>query len=577
MRHPPLPSLVVILIEILNLAYSRSPLINLPHIVDSNSTWGSLCLAFFIPYDDTSKLSSKIALHLPERSSGEDKLCPTSTFEYSHLTFVKVKWVYNEAAFCTCGAEQNDKYLGTIKLEPFLILELVLDRFNQIEIFNTFKDKTGKRDHHNQNMPHSQATFFQQAKILADTINSSLITRQFATQLNLDVDKVPKVRFNLFLYLLHPFNPSEESLWEEHFKGTGGQLSISRMRFSLPINFGYCATPKMRLMKPWNLQILLVGFNGTMWVALLATFVILGLTFYISVTTASLQNIALSLISCLITLSATITRETRRSKLFILWLFMCCIIVNYYTGENASFIIKPAEEEAMETVSEAAEANYSLIFKSWSFFRLLRIWQEAESRSSQPDIRAAGDLLDKWETSNTGMIQGIMEYVEAFAFREKAMIVTFWYYLIADIQYANWMIQVKGKGIDRHCYIGKRLLPGIETYRVFMPPGNQKLFRVQQALDASGITDYWDEENLGRIYSFRNQDRVKIISPTKVVYDFQKDKSSLKLEGKVTSIFFLWGVCASFCLIVGMLEWIYCHCRHRQLLTGVIVINVGHA
>lgn len=61
--------------------------------------------------------------------------------------------------------------------------------------------------------------------------------------------------------------------------------------------------------------------------------------------------------------------------------------------------------------------------------------------------------------------------------------------MIADIGKANHMIQEKGLGSDRHCYLGKRLLPAIEVYRAFSHQGNHEYFRIQQAPDASEITD----------------------------------------------------------------------------------------
>lgn len=188
------------------------------------------------------------------------------------------------------------------------------------------------------------------------------------------MDKIPKVRFFLFLYFLHALDLQQDVLWNEYFHEKGGKLHISLMWYDLPINFGYCATPRLNMMKPWDFHVLLVGCNRTTWMAIVFALLALLIPFHFASGSPPLHDIVLSLVSVMIAPAAKLVPKIRRSKLFFLWLFLCYVIAHCYTGKNASFVIKHKAEEVIETLSAVSANNFSLIFNIIMFSNLLKIW-----------------------------------------------------------------------------------------------------------------------------------------------------------------------------------------------------------
>ncbi len=98
-------------------------------------------------------------------------------------------------------------------------------------------------------------------------------------------------------------------------------------------------------------------------------------------------------------------------------------------------------------------------------------------------------------------------------------------------------------------------------YQVFVLPfgNNKKLRKAALYLVESGILKYWRDEYIKLRYAKRVQERSKVISRTKIIYDFEKAvTSSLALEGKISSVFFLWVAClVGGCCTVFVAELCY--------------------
>ncbi len=96
------------------------------------------------------------------------------------------------------------------------------------------------------------------------------------------------------------------------------------------------------------------------------------------------------------------------------------------------------------------------------------------------------------------------------------------------------------------CYIGKRLIPAGPAYQVIILPRDDKGKEVGRKITyvtESGTGMYWGEENVAMRHSARVQDRSRVVSRTKIRYDFEGAVvSALSLQGKIISIFFLWFV-----------------------------------
>lgn len=130
------------------------------------------------------------------------------------------------------------------------------------------------------------------------------------------------------------------------------------------LNFGYCAQPKISLLKPLNLITITYGIHDTTWIPLAACIGTMAMILWKFDKEVDASLILISLISGILAPSPTMTPETNKSALFNLWLFVCCVLGNIYRWSNSSYIIAPPEEEAMQTLLEAANKNYSLVFKN---------------------------------------------------------------------------------------------------------------------------------------------------------------------------------------------------------------------
>jgi len=135
---------------------------------------------------------------------------------------------------------------------------------------------------------------------------------------------------------------------------------------SVPLNFGFCENPELRQDKPWNLKILFAAFDIRIWIALiLLMFCLSFLAVFIHKLSPS--TAILSVLSGLISTVPDITGAKRLKTwwLFILWMMVCVVLVNYYCGLTTSMFISPPLEDVIIKVSQLLEAGYHLIFEDF--------------------------------------------------------------------------------------------------------------------------------------------------------------------------------------------------------------------
>lgn len=483
--------------------------------------------------------------------------------EIWHGTLV-TRWLFKKITGCPCNQSRSKDMPSSPfnTSSTFVILDFQ-QYFPQDQLSLIVKNLSRLRDYHN--TPTPLGPLFMQAKFLADLINGTLITSQFAHEIKVDMSRLTTIHMNVFIYkLFSDLNNGNNSMWHIHHSKTNkGKLYISLSNIYAPFNHGYCAIRKLSLVKPWDLYILLIGFNSFVWIFLLLTISGLIGTFYFANKRSSLSTIVISLISPLITESTFIPPEMGRCKyLFVFWMFGSTVLITCYTGKNASFIIKPPEEETLPTLSDVADKQFSMLFLDQWFYDLLKGYNnmrqkivQQRHRDHHSDVAALSHFITKWEKEDATPFQKMNKYIEAFALREKVVILTWWYYLFENIGNGNKLIQDKGMANSRRCYLGKRVIPAPEMYEVLsIPPGNVDLFKFQQVRDSSGISVYWSKEFVEAHVTRRVQDRARAVSPTKIVYEFENIRS-LKMEGKMLCIFFLWGVGLGAGFVTKVFEW----------------------
>lgn len=537
-----------------------------------NTISNHFCITAFL----TLEISDLSGTGLREHFIHEQTEICTYSFDANNKGhFRNRKWIFFEVTECPCNmpSNENTTLSSPLLLRPtinsastrFIALE-ISTQFRQSDLSQTFEHHTKLRDYHKQSKPRPSplAPLFMMAQFLADKANGTLTTSLSASQMETDVIKFPTIIMNLQMYKLYS-NGGMNSL---RVRSTYGRTNKDKLYISLlagaPFTFGYCAVPKMYLVKPWDLHVLLHGFDKSAWASLLVTTAALIAIFLSLEKGMSLSTTVFSLISPLISSTVNFKSETRQLRyLFSLWLFIIIVIVTCYTGENASFVILPPEEEIMEGLTDAVANNYSILFRDPLFHSLLKEYNKMRQRvvrkNPQYDVVALSHLINKWERDDSRYIGLMTDYIEAFVLREKVVILTVWFYLFENIQNANKLLHDKLKVQNRRCYHGSRLFPALEIYDVLVPPGNYELFKAKQARDFSGITEYWSNEYFGLHVARRVQDRVKVISPTKAVDDFDTFPTSLRLDGKVACIFFMFVGGLDIGIMVVLIEWLWCN------------------
>lgn len=120
--------------------------------------------------------------------------------------------------------------------------------------------------------------------------------------------------------------------------------------------------------------------------------------------------------------------------------------------------------------------------------------------------------------------------------------------------------------ITKHCYLGKQLIHGGEWYHIITSPMQRRIRDLAVYLQEGGFIVYWHNEMNSLGSSKRVQDRSKVISPTKIKYDFEQNLDNIQIEGRILTVFFLWGVCVAISIVVFIIEKLCSsfNCKNRK-------------
>lgn len=512
-----------------------------------------LCLTIFNPPARTLKITPKFEnlSHVANLVFGDFKsyLCPVNFYAggSSDSNFWNLKWAYHLVRLCSCSSNILTRTQSSnLTNSKYIIFEFVGIKQTYLESFRKYSKM---REYYNTSdkLPAASMPFI----LLADSINATLITKMFLQNSKMNGTQFPVIYPFRQLFQVYSDHRSH-SIWHEYWENEReGLLCLHYYYFNVPYLFGYCDIPKLSQVKPWNLEILSYGFTKSIWISLAIVAILLGVTLHFSHRTATALKVFVTIFSSLISPTPTVTQEMERSRLFILWLFMCTVLINCYTGLNASYMIKPPEEEIIPTISEAKRINYSLVFTNKFNFLTLRSFEhflESHLKDISEDVRAVCYLI-----RNSAQKSPPTNSTRMLAFQENTLVITWWPSLFAIINEANQLIRTEHSQTQRHCYLGKKVIPQVESYNLFAP-GHQKMSQNWQRMEEGGVIQYWHKEMDQLQLAKRVQERVKAISPTHMIYDFVDVGGALKMEGKVVTIFFLWELCLGVSLIFALME-----------------------
>ncbi|CAL8087590.1 unnamed protein product [Orchesella dallaii] len=429
----------------------------------------------------------------------------------------------------------------------------------QTDLDHIFRNYSQKRNYHSN--PPLYGPFYVTSKILSDAVNATLLVRAEAEAENISSVFYPLVSPTVQIYEMG--GTPLIKFWEKYKRRS---VHIARLT-SLGFNFAYCSHPNVILEKAWNISVLVNAFDFKVWLTLFLAIFLISLKLATKLLNGVLLLQYRTFGSVIFKVSSAIIASvgnTQKSSLFLLWLFMCTVLVNYYTGSITSKLISPPEEETMTEISQVLKNNYSIIFEDIVHLGTVKATVQSYAQESndhksnvRKDLQSVHSLLNR--LSRKSLIQDHTEYVRNVSYSEKVVILYIWPFIMKTVSDANNLIaKEQPKASERrHCYIGKEIIPSGEVFFGFGNHGSERLQGVFQSSYEAGLHLYWMSEFVHMSYAKRVQDRLKVVSPTHIKYDFISTVSALRMEGKVLTVFFVWAVCLAICAVSSVLEMFY--------------------
>lgn len=119
------------------------------------------------------------------------------------------------------------------------------------------------------------------------------------------------------------------------------------------------------------------------------------------------------------------------------------------------------------------------------------------------------------------------ETVLELAGRNRVAVMRLWHFAIGSANQLNHLFEtgMVCTYLKKKCYVGEELIPSHEAIFNITPPGSLAMGRIQQQFMSSGIWFRWIQEIMWLEASPRVQDRVRILSPTKIL-----DEKGVQIE-----------------------------------------------
>lgn len=329
-------------------------------------------------------------------------------------------------------------------------------------------------------------------------------------------------------------------LWRK-FKRHGANFSGELPEFvrtqDLDWNFLYCAVEKRKQVSLWNFSLFTDSFDFLIWLCIASSLVFVSIFSFRKIFPSF---VLFSSLSVLITPGISgLQKKWGNSLLFVLWMHVCLILYTFYSGLMSSQIISPSPEDTLSNLEDLNSHDYTIAGSG------SRGWI-AELNSTPYRLFGKVSTLRRIYKKHPLLHLNTSEMILELTGEKKVAAIRVWLYAIGTVNSINDIIAAGGipGGENKKCYVGKELIPAGEFHLAVLPPGNKKIVKVAQKLFASGIWIRWAQEIVSLISSQRVQDRVKIISPTKLLDEKMAGTlEPLKLEGKSATIFLLLTIC----------------------------------
>ncbi|CAL8111498.1 unnamed protein product [Orchesella dallaii] len=385
---------------------------------------------------------------------------------------------------------------------------------------------------------------------------------------------------------------------------------------ALDLNFVYCDIPQTENFDPWDFSSMLEPFQSFVWFSIIIA--ILGVTFvlllqlniYSFIYLDTNQNItvcsiAFSLISSIISTPVYFGLRfwLRRSFLFVSWLFACLILSNFYTGIVTSLLIQPMPIKSLEDLKDLIVNNYSLVFSEGtpiiydSTVDLVEIHKQTNLQKQRSNTshklkhkHTSIEKLTILMANPKSQYLPEKDFLERVAYDPKSAAFGAWLYTFQVYHSAISRIEKESsesnienskapKKVNRGCFFGKKMFPGLPNLWVFYPPNAEWLYGTFLGFVQNGIDRLWVREFYGLNYAKRVQDREKVSSPTEIAPDPNSlAPKPIQLRGShfLTVIMAgVLGVVGSICcFLLECLEWVRIAWKWRKRMENIVTVIV---
>lgn len=409
--------------------------------------------------------------------------------------------------------------------------------------------------------------------VIAKAVNASLIMHEKNYDYNVTYPH-PTIIPDLRAFEIH--QKTVTNIWNIYYSRSKNKGDLPLL-FPFPLdsildsNFAYCDTSRGKSDSVWTFSIFSDPFSQWIWIWLGTCLMVISIIAF-----SSINKLSFQFITTIAPLFGQFeTSSKRHSGLFLLWMFACTILINEYSGEITSNMIKPVPDDMAQTAEQLADRNFTLVFvKQDEVTELNKMIEDTLRITKNEQVRrkqmAMQKLLHGATQEPFDPITGIG--FAGFVYGTKQVAFCPWGMAIWGATRASYWLKLdaerRGVRNRRKCYVGKELIRYGPAYFTFLPPNNKVVARAYESLAEFGIAQLWIQEGLAALHSRRVQDRVRVKSPTKVV-DLQGESedasASLRLQGKMLIIFLLCSLCLAFSFACFLVE---CIIRPEKLIAS---------
>lgn len=427
--------------------------------------------------------------------------------------------------------------------------------YNQTVIDSSVQAYPRLRDFYN--LPHEFHLIIFFSNEIAKSINATLISNPFETDtISPDDWKNPTII---------PFHSAGEpkmssyDFWKTARNKTQnvnlkGKLPHFHKMDSIAQNFIYCDTPKRNKGSLISyISIFVNPFDKFTWLCMFLAFMLVTLVlradYKASFLAISTMTFSILLSPVINGISAEKKMMLQHNKLLLLWMFCSTILVNMYCAVMTTNITSPLPEATMETIEDLLKAKYSVIYSQ-------QRWLDSDK-----SIAILQNQSTFWKLLQLAVIAET-DYMTELCCTNKRAYISGWNIALRDTRWAmekSKEIMEKKSGTSsklkqRECYVGKELFAVKYMSYGFLPPGNEQASLVFKRFFNSGIYRLCMGEYFAWTHSGRVQDRVKVVSRTKILTERDKEITAIGLNTKILAVLILWIACLVVSAVVFLFE-----------------------